>query len=66
MLLIESRIKYKLCLIVHKILNNLSSMCLMNLVIVYKSLRDNLRLDKIIGLLTQDMTLKKQFLIKCV
>ena len=37
---IKYHIKYKLCLIIHKILNNLSPMHLTNVVIVYKSLRD--------------------------
>ena len=43
---IEYRIKYKLCLTVHKILNNLSPKYLTNLVIVYKPLKENLRSGK--------------------
>ena len=43
---IEYRIKYKLCLTVYKILNNLSRKYLTNLVIVYKPLKKNLRSGK--------------------
>ena len=43
---IEYRIKYKLCLTVHKILNNLSPKYLTNLVIVYKPWKKNLRSGK--------------------
>ena len=45
-LLIEYRIKYKLCLTVNKILNNLSPKYLTNLVIVYNPLKEDLRLCK--------------------
>ena len=43
---IEYCIKYKLCLTVHKILNNLLPKYLTNLVIVYKLLKENLRSGK--------------------
>ena len=43
---IEYCIKYKLCLTVYKILNNLSPEYLTNLVIVYKPLKENLRSGK--------------------
>ena len=62
----EYHIKCKLCLKVHKILNNLLSKYLTNLVIVYKPLKKILDQAKIIGLLTQDIIFQKQFLIKCV
>ena len=41
---IEYRIKYKLCLTVHKILNNLAPQYLSNLFCTYTPLRENLRL----------------------
>ena len=63
---IEYHIKYKLCLTVHKILNNLLSKYLTNLVIVYKPLKKILDQAKIIGLLTQCIIFQKEFLIKCV
>ena len=43
---IEYCIKYKSCLTVHKILNNLLPKYLTNLVIVYKLLKENLRSGK--------------------
>ena len=43
---IKYRIKYKLCLTVYKILNNLLPRYLTNLVIVYKPLKENLRSGK--------------------
>ena len=43
---IKYRINYKLCLTVHKILNNLSPKYLTNLVIAYKPLKENLRSGK--------------------
>ena len=43
-LTIEYRIKYKLCLTVHKILNNLAPQYLSNLFYTYIPLRENLRL----------------------
>ena len=46
MLPIAYRIKYKLFLIVHKILNNFSLLYLTNFIIVYKPLRENLRSGK--------------------
>ena len=42
----EYGIKYKLCLTIHKILNNLSPKYLINLVIVHKPLKKNLRSGK--------------------
>ena len=41
---IEYRIKYKLCLLVYKILNNLAPQYLSNLFCIYKPLRENLRI----------------------
>ena len=41
---IEYRIKYKLCLLVYKILNNLAPQYSSNLFCIYKPLRENLRI----------------------